>query len=133
MDAALREYVRQRARNSCEYCRIPQDATPSIPFHVEHTIAKQHGAGEDPDLLALACDRCNAYKGPNLSSIDPESGQLVQLFNPRRHAWGDHFSLNGGEIVGLSAIGRATVRLLNMNAVRRVQLREEWLEERNAD
>jgi len=37
--------------------------------------------------------------------------------------------LRGGEIVGLTSTGRATVRLLNMNAPHRVELREEWLEE----
>jgi len=34
------------------------------------------------------------------------------------------------EVFGLTATGRATVRLLNMNAPYRVELREEWLEER---
>jgi len=77
----------------------------------------------------LACDRCNAYKGPNLTSIDPESGQIVPLFNPREDVWSDHFLLQGGDVVGLTPTGRATVRLLNMNARYRVQLREEWLAE----
>jgi hypothetical protein len=35
----------------------------------------------------------------------------------------------GGEIVGLTPTGRATVRLLNRNVLRRVELREEWLDE----
>lgn len=34
-----------------------------------------------------------------------------------------------GEILGLTPTGRATVRLLCMNARRRVELREEWLKE----
>lgn len=129
MDAATRELVRRRAGDACEYCRIPQAATSSIAFHVEHTIARQHGGRDDPDLLALACDRCNAYKGPNLTSIDPDSGDMVPLFSPRADVWRDHFVLQGGQIVGITPTGRATVRLLNMNARRRVQLREEWLEE----
>lgn len=129
MDARTRELIRQRAGDACEYCRIPQQATPSIPFHVEHTIARQHGGGDDPNQLALACDRCNAYKGPNLTSIDPESGETVPLFHPRRDVWDDHFVLSAGEIAGLTPSGRATVQLLNMNASRRVQLREEWLHE----
>ncbi len=129
MDAKTRQLVRRRAGNVCEYCRIPQEATPLIAFHVEHTIARQHGGGDDPNLLCLACDRCNAYKGPNLTSIDPESGDVVPLFNPRQDAWNDHFLFCGGEVIGLTPTGRATVRLLNMNAHRRVQLREEWLNE----
>lgn len=114
---------------TCEYCRLPQSATPLIPFHVEHITAKQHGGGSDPSGLALACDRCNAYKGPNLSSIDPETDQMVPLFHPRRDTWSEHFVLRGAEICALSPVGRATVRLLNMNAPRRVQLRAAWLEE----
>ena len=129
MDAKTRKLVRRRAGDVCEYCRIPQKATPLIPFHVEHTIARQHGGRDHPDLLCLACDRCNAYKGPNLTSVDPDSGAIVPLFNPRRDVWTDHFLRRGGTIVGLTLTGRATVRLLNMNAPRRVQLREEWLDE----
>ncbi len=129
MDPAVRELVRTRASNACEYCRIPQEATPVIPFHVEHIVSRQHGGTDDPATLALACDRCNAYKGPNLTSIDPDSGVMVALFNPRQDVWTDHFVLRHGHIVGLTSTGRATARLLNMNAARRVELRLEWLKE----
>ena len=125
MDATLRELVSQRAGERCEYCRIPQEATPLIPFHVQHIVARQHGGSDASDNLALACDRCNAYEGPNLTSIDPETGQTVAVFNPRQDAWRDHFVLRGGRIMGLTPTGRATVQLLNMNAPRRVELRKE--------
>jgi len=126
MDARTRELVRRRAGDVCEYCRIPQEATPLIPFHVEHIVSKQHGGTDDPDDLALACDRCNAYKGPNLTSIDPDTGTVVGLFHPRQDIWSEHFVVCGGHIVGLTPMGRTTVRLLNMNASRRVELRDEW-------
>jgi 5-methylcytosine-specific restriction endonuclease McrA len=127
MEAGLKELVRRRAGNACEYCRIPQDATLLISFHIEHVVPRQHGGSDEPGTLALACDRCNAYKGPNLTSIDPDSNAIVPLFNPRQDIWGDHFAVQGGRIAGLTAKGRATVRLLNMNAPRRVELREAWL------
>ena len=73
--------------------------------------------------LALACDQCNWHKGPNLTAIDPESGTLIQLFHPRNHIWQEHFEFRGAELVGLTAVGRATVRLLDMNAWTRVQFR----------
>jgi hypothetical protein len=98
---------------------MPQDATPLIPFHVEHIVSRQHGGSDDPSGLALACDRCNAYKGPNLTSIDPETRTVVALFNPRESVWSGH-------IIGLTPTGRATVRLLNMNAPRRAEFREEF-------
>jgi hypothetical protein len=98
-----------------------------VTFHTEHVVAKQHATLQHPDNLALACDRCNAYKGPNLTSVDPESGEIVLLFHPRRDTWSAHFLLEGGAVVGRTATGRATVRLLNMNAPRRVELRRAWL------
>lgn len=127
MEFGLKELVRRRAGNACEYCRIPQDATPLISFHIEHIVSRQHGGSDEPDALALACDRCNAYKGPNMTSIDPDTTAVVPLFNPRQDAWGDHFAARGGRITGLTPKGRATVRLLNMNAPRRVELREAWM------
>jgi hypothetical protein len=126
MEPGLRELVRKRAGNACEYCRIPLEATPVISFHIEHIVSRQHGGSDAPDALALACDRCNAYKGPNLTSIDPDTNAVVPLFNPRQDTWSDHFVRRGGYIMGLTAKGRATVRLLNMNAARRVELREAW-------
>jgi hypothetical protein len=131
MDAATRDFVRQRAADRCEYCHMPQQATPFIPFHVEHIIAKQHvnEGHDDPSGLAYACDRCNAFKGPNLSSVDPETGERVNVFNPRTDEWSDNFAISRGTIIGLTPIGRATARLLNMNDSRRVELRLRWLDE----
>jgi hypothetical protein len=90
---------------------------------VEHIVPKQHGGSDDPAGLALACDRCNGYKGPNLTSIDPDTGTLVSLFHPRKDRWDDHFVSRDGYVHGVTPVGRATVRLLNMNAPRRVELR----------
>lgn len=110
---------------------MPQEATPFIAFHIEHVIASQHldDGDDDPSGLAYACDRCNAFKGPNLSSIDPETGDKVDLFDPRTDAWPDHFAVSGGMIIGLTPVGRTTARLLNMNDSRRVELRVQWLDE----
>ncbi len=123
IDAATRQQVRERANGICEYCHIAESAVEFLPFHVEHIIAQQHKLDDSIDNLALACDRCNAYKGPNLSSIDPKTGAIVTLFHPRQDAWSDHFELNEGVVIGITPTGRATVKLLNMNARRRVQLR----------
>ena len=126
MEAAARNLVRQRAENCCEYCRLPQEAVDAT-FHIEHVIALQHGGTDDLANLALACDRCNLYKGPNLTSIDPETRAIVPLFHPRKDDWNAHFVFQGPRIVGLSSQGRATVQLLNINATRRIQLRIELL------
>lgn len=123
IDGKTREAVRERANFRCEYCGIAESVVTFIPFHVEHIIARQHKLDDSIDNLALACDRCNAYKGPNLSSVDPENGVIVRLFHPRRDRWSEHFQVAEGRVVGITPIGRATVYLLNMNAPRRVELR----------
>lgn len=128
MDAELREVVRGRAFDRCEYCHLPHQSQ-RMPFHVEHIIAKQHGGSDDLDNLAWSCDRCNAYKGPNLSSIDPHTGDIVPLFHPRRNNWQDHFAVEDARIEGVSPTGRATVHILQMNAKRRVEVRRELIEE----
>lgn len=128
MDAATRSQVRMRAGFKCEYCQIPEAATPFISFHADHIIAQQHLIDNSLNNRALACDRCNAYKGPNLSSIDPETMAIVDLFHPRRNKWSEHFDISSGVVTGITSTGRATVRLLNRNAPRRVQLRHEFFE-----
>lgn len=122
MDQATRDLVRERAEACCEYCRVSDGAYP-VPFHVEHIVASVHQRDDRPDNLAWACPRCNAYKGPNLATIDPDGGTQVQLFNPREHRREEHFELRDGVINGLTPIGRGAVRLLQMNQPQRVALR----------
>jgi 5-methylcytosine-specific restriction endonuclease McrA len=94
---------------------------------VEHIVAKQHGGGDEIGNLALACHRCNLYKGPNLTGIDSVTGEVVPLFHPRRDLWNDHFVMQGSRIEGITAIGRATAHVLAMNDARRLELRAELL------
>jgi hypothetical protein len=119
----VRELVRHRAGERCEYCRIPQYAIPDVRLHIEHIVALQHGGSDDPENLALACDRYNRHKGPNPSTIDPVTKTIVRVFDPRRERWQEHFGQTNYQIVGLTETGRATVRLLDMNGATRVQLR----------
>jgi hypothetical protein len=95
--------------------------------NVEHIVAKQHGGVDDVGNLALACHRGNLHKGPNLTGIDPGTGEVAPLFHPRRDRWADHFSFRGAYIEGLSTSGRATVLVLGMNDARRLELRQELL------
>jgi hypothetical protein len=126
--AATRRLVRKRANDRCEYCRMPEFLSLTA-FQVEHIIAQQHVVDDSDSNLALACDRCNLFKGPNLASIDPESGAIVQLFHPRNEPWSDHFEFQGTEIVGLTQCGRATVKLLNMNTRDKRRWRKVLLEQ----
>ncbi len=129
MDEAIRDQVRQRAGHICEYCRLIQVAQPWARFHIDHVRPRQHKGTGEFENMCLACGHCNRYKGPNLASIDPVTGELTPLFNPRKDQWADHFSLVEHRILGISAIGRVTVAVLNMNAADRVQLRWEFFNE----
>ncbi|WP_438031313.1 HNH endonuclease [Sorangium sp. So ce233] len=95
-----------------------------LPHQVDHIIGRQHRGSDDVANLCLCCVRCNLKKGPNIASIDPESGAVVALYHPRQHSWQEHFSVaRDGTIEGLTAEGRVTVQLLDMNDEDRVRLR----------
>lgn len=127
MDSSLREAVRRRAGYRYEYCRLPE-AVHDEQFSVDHIVARKHAGATDSENLAMCCLRCNLHKGADLSAIDPDSGAIVRVFDPRREEWGDHFSMSGATIVGMTPTGRATVRLLQMNAAERILLRRRLLE-----
>jgi hypothetical protein len=122
MDKALQELVRRRASERCEYCQFPQP-----PFHIEHIVARKHGGKTTEDNLALACVRCNFHKGPNLAGIDPEGGALIRLFHPRRDIWSGHFRWQGSRLIGLTSSGWATIAVLEINGVLRVQVRDRLI------
>jgi hypothetical protein len=117
-----------RAGARCEYCRLREDHEPERRFHVEHVIATKHGGGDELENLAFACQFCNLLKGPSLASIDPDTAELVRLFHPRKNVWTEHFWIEGAIIVGVTAVGRTTAWLLEMNSPERVQLREILIE-----
>ena len=129
MDRALRIQIRDRAGNHCEYCQIPQEADPFYTFPADHIIARQHRGTTTLDNLALSCYRCNIHKGPNIASVDPDTGEIVPLFHPRRDTWSEHFEWHAGILVGLTQIGRATVELLVINHPGYVLLRETLIDE----
>ena len=111
----LRDFVRGRANDQCEYCRLPHELEPFLPFHVDHIVAEQHGGDDDPTNLCWCCQHCNLKKGPNLSSRDDVTGRTVELFNPRTDTWSDHFQWKGPLLVSNTVTGRATIRCLAIN------------------
>lgn len=125
---ALRSAVAIRARGRCEYCGMPDDVLP-IPHEPDHVVAAQHRGQTRLDNLAYTCFRCNRYKGPNLASIDPQTGIVTQLFNPRTDVWGQHFAWDAAEIMPLSAIGRATQAPLRFNDPERISLRTQLIQQ----
>lgn len=53
----------------------------------------------------------------------------MRLFDPQADSWNDHFEANHGRIQGKTAIRRATVQVLNMNAAEAVLLRTKLFQE----
>jgi 5-methylcytosine-specific restriction endonuclease McrA len=123
MNESTKIRVRQRTGDRCECCQLHQNDSPLAALHIEHIIPKKHGGRDGSDNLALACIDCNLRKGPNLSGIDPETNEVTGLFHPRRHRWEDHFAWDGISIIGKTAIGRATIRVLGMNSDDQLALR----------
>jgi hypothetical protein len=128
MDASLEQLVWECADGRCEYCHIPESAS-DLPFHIDHILAKQHGGRTIASNLAGACFGCNLHKGPNLSGRDRVTGKIVRLFHPRRQKWDRHFRWDGPVLIGKTAIGRATIATLDINAQQRVELREHLIAE----
>jgi hypothetical protein len=129
MDTRTRQFVRRRAGERCEYCRLPQ-LFHEERFSIDHVTAVKHGGDDSVSNLAFACLRCNLNKGTNLSGIDPATGQVVTLFNPRLQDWKEHFQRSGAIIIGQTPEGRAAVAVLRMNAPERVQLRQAVIDEK---
>jgi HNH endonuclease len=123
----LRRQTRERASGRCEYRLLHEDDT-YLPHEIDHVIAEKHGGQVVLENLAWACASCNGYKGTDLTSVDPASGRLAPLFNPRRQKWQRHFHLNGARIEPLTATGRVTVRLLHFNDPALVAVRGQLIQ-----
>jgi hypothetical protein len=120
---ALRRLVRARAAERCEYCLIPEHLTLAAHW-VDHIVAEKHGGKTEEGNLALCCALCNQRKGSDLASLDPATGQLTPLFQPRQDCWTDHFRFAGASLEPLTAVGRVTVRLLQLNQAERLEERK---------
>ncbi|MFO0343774.1 MAG: HNH endonuclease, partial [Planctomycetota bacterium] len=120
----LRREVRQRAGQNCEYCLLHEDDA-LLPYEPDHIIAVKHGGATSAGNLAWTCFLCNRAKGSDVASIDPQTGEVVQLYSPRRDVWAEHFSLDDtGAILGQSPSGRATVSLLKFNRPEQIEIRQ---------
>ena len=100
-----------------------------VSFEVDHIIPKALGGETRLENLCLSCPACNRYKANRIEGVDPESGEIAPLYNPRTQKWEEHFawSEDGTQIMGLTAIGRATIATLRMNRPSIVQLRRYWV------
>ncbi len=121
----LREAVILRASKCCEYCKSQDKFSPTA-FTIDHILPESLDGTSDFKNLAYACFLCNRLKSNKLKVFDTRLKKWVSLFNPRIDIWAEHFSWNDDttKIIGMTAIGRCTVKELKLN-------REKLIEYRN--
>ena len=125
---ALRERVEAQAMRRCGYC-LSTELIVGAPMEIDHLIPESLGGLTDENNLWLACPLCNGHKSNRIAALDPMTGELVRLFNPRHQVWSDHFRWNeeGDQIIGQTAIGRVTVLTLQLNRSTLVKARQLWV------
>ena len=103
----------------CEYCQSPERISANR-FTVDHVIPRSLAGSDDVSNLALACRRCNERRYNFVAGVDPETQEIVPIFNPRRQQWTEHFVWieDGAVIEGVTATGRATCIRLDLNDLR---------------
>jgi hypothetical protein len=114
-----RTHQAKRSRARQFHVRILSSCRKNSPLarlQIEHVRPRKHGGNDDLNNLALACIDCNLRKSVNLTGIDPQTGAICELFNPRGQIWDEHFAWNGLYLTGISSTGRATVNCLDMNS-----------------
>jgi HNH endonuclease len=128
LPAELLIRLRRQVGNRCGYCRTSVLVTGQ-PLTVEHIIPLARGGSSQEDNLWLSCRRCNEHKGIQIDGIDPDTGERVPVFHPRRQAWREHFAWSGDgtQIIGLTPCGRATVLALKLNNDDMVAARRLWV------
>lgn len=121
--------VAERANYRCEYCHAPEEAF-NFAFEVEHILPTARGGPNTLDNLALSCRACNSYKSTFEVGHDNETQAQSPLFHPRQDAWEENFQLHreSGELLGLTAKGRATIQRLQMNLPRQQAARLRWMQ-----
>lgn len=125
--AALSRAVVRRAGNRCEYCGLSQ-AGQEAQFHVDDVEPVASGGLTVSENLALACVSCSLRKGARVELVDPKTGKLAAVFNPRRQRWSDHFEWRGSRVFGKTPVGRAAVVGLKLNRALALAIRSEEAE-----
>ena len=128
VSARLAAQILVDAGHRCGYCRTDERCTGS-PLSIEHILPVAAGGPTERENLWRSCRECNERKGAQVQATDPESGAVVTLYHPRKQRWHDHFrwSDDGLLIVGLTAVGRATITALDLNRPHQVVARQRWV------
>ena len=124
----LRDRLLEADNRHCAYC-YTTEANTGQPMTVDHLTPQAQDGETTFENLCFACRRCNEFKGSVTRAQDPLTGETVALFHPRQQTWADHFQWDetGALLIGLTAVGRATIVTLNMNNPVIVDVRRRWV------
>ena len=114
----LRIAVAIRAHWCCEYCLVPEDDEIQ-PFHVDHIISEKHD-GETELANGLCVQPLQLDEGNRRRDIRHNESALGPAIQPALGSLGE---CRSGEIVPLTPVGVATVRLLRINDAKRIGFR----------
>ena len=129
MKESIKTAVRERAKHCCEYC-LASILFSTDFFSIEHILPVSKGGSSELANLAFSCQRCNIHKFTATHAIDPATGLMASLYNPRKDIWNEHFEWyeNYTIIRGISPTGRATEKRLVLNRIGIVNLRQLLVE-----
>jgi hypothetical protein len=124
---SLRSQIESIDRKRCGYC-LTTEVNSGMPMTIDHIQPVSKEGLNTLENLCLACRTCNEYKSGTTEAIDPLTGKIVALFNPRQQKWKENFRWNNdaSQVEGLTEIGRATVIALRMNNAVIVATRKRW-------
>jgi hypothetical protein len=124
VSGVVKKQVTDLAQGCCEYCKSQIRFSPNS-FEIDHIIPMSRGGMNQLENLALACPQCNGHKSDKIKAVDSVSEQIVPLFHPRQMDWKEHFCWSDDtlQMIETTAIGRATVALLQTNRETVVNLR----------
>ena len=128
LSADLQHRLQEADNRHCAYC-YTLEMNSGQPMTVDHIIPQSQGGVTAFENVCFACRRCNEFKGSQTTSHDPLAGKTVGLFHPRQQHWHDHFMWDesGIYLLGMTAIGRATIVALHINDPVIVAARRRWV------
>lgn len=124
----LRRQLEETDDHRCAYCFTLQ-ANSGQRMVPDHIIPMSKGGETAFANLCFSCRLCNEFKGSCTAWADPLTGEVVPLYHPRQQKWSDHFAWDGSGaiVIGVTAVGRATVVRLQMNHEVIIPARRKWV------
>jgi hypothetical protein len=128
ISAEIQAQVLEDAGHLCGYCHSDERIT-GIPLSIEHIIPRVADGPTVRENLWRFCRPCNEQKGTQRAAADPETSEIVPLYNPRTQPWRAHFqwSEDGALLIGLTPEGRATIAALQLNRSMLAAARRRWV------